>query len=62
MDAKKNKNGYPSGERHHRARFTDHEIELVRQLRADGMKIGDIARKMEMARSHVWRVLHYVNR
>lgn len=62
MNAKNRKNGYPRGEKHHQAKYTDHEIELVRQLRADGLKIGEIARKMEMARSHVWRVLNYVNR
>lgn len=38
-------NGNRVGQSHHRARFTDHEIDLMRDLRDDGMTMREIAEK-----------------
>lgn len=48
-----NDRGHTVGEEHHRARLTDHDIELVRALRAEGMGIVAIAAKFEVAFSTV---------
>ena len=47
---------------HHRAKFTDHEIETMRQLREAGMSYGEIARKFDAAKSYVWRVVKFLDR
>lgn len=44
-----NELGYRVGEDHHRAKFTDHEIEQMRKLRDDGMPYARIACVMECA-------------
>lgn len=41
------------GERHHRAKFSDHEVYLMRELRDEGMKLSEIAEKFETAKSTV---------
>lgn len=48
--------GNPIGEHHARACYTDREIELVRELWAEGMTKTEIARKMEMPKSTVWAI------
>ncbi len=45
--------GMVIGQDHHRARFTDHDIDLIRELRADGMKLSDIADKFETSKGRV---------
>lgn len=47
------------GQEHGRAKFTNHEIELMRQLYESGVNCAEIARRMETARSWVWKVVHY---
>lgn len=44
-----NDRGHVVGQDHHRAKLTDHEVGLVLELRADGMKIRDIAGKMDVS-------------
>lgn len=46
------------GQYHHRAVWTDAEIEDVFSLADQGMSATEIARKMDMPRSTVWAVLH----
>lgn len=46
------------GQYHHRAVWTDAEIESVFALADQGMTVSEIARKMEMPRSTVWAVVH----
>lgn len=46
------------GQYHSRARYTDDEIELVFALHDQGMRVVDIAEKMEMPRSTVWAIVH----
>lgn len=48
-----NNSGLRIGEDHPKARYTNHEIELVQQLRDQGHSYGEIARKMEMPKSTV---------
>lgn len=51
-----------TGQRHHNAEYTDREIELVRQLYADGMRQVEIARRMEMAKSTVSMIVRFLRR
>lgn len=55
----KNQMRVKRGQFHHRAKFTDHEIELMRQMHDAGINCAEIARRMETARSWVWKVVHY---
>lgn len=48
-----NESGLPIGEDHPKARYTNHEIELVLQMRDQGASYGEIAQKMEMPKSTV---------
>ncbi len=45
-----NERGYTIGERHHRAKLTDHEVELIAQLLDDGMSERPVAHKFEISR------------
>lgn len=49
-----NDRGHVVGEDHHRARFTDHEVWLMRELRAAGLTYPAIAEKFE---SNKWTVM-----
>lgn len=60
--AKRNENGYRIGDSHHNARLTDHEIELMRQLRAEGMKVRELARKFGVSKGYVSKVVAYLIR
>ena len=44
------------GEGHQNSKYTDHEVDLVRRLRDDGMPYRRIARKMDMPLSTVWAI------
>lgn len=46
------------GQYHHRAVWTDAEIDEVFALADQGLTVSAIARKMEMPRSTVWAVVH----
>jgi DNA-binding NarL/FixJ family response regulator len=50
--------GYVVGENHHRAKRTDHEVDLALELVADGMSQRQVAEKMEVSR---WTVRRWVN-
>lgn len=41
------------GEKHHRAKFSDHEVWLMRELRDGGMPLSEIAEKFETVKSTV---------
>jgi DNA-binding NarL/FixJ family response regulator len=45
--------GYPIGQDHHRAKFSDHEIELMIELARDGMPYRLIAEKFETTKGTV---------
>jgi transposase len=44
-----NDDGHVVGEDHHRAKLTDHEIWLIHELRAEGMRRREIAEKFEVS-------------
>jgi DNA-binding NarL/FixJ family response regulator len=48
-----NERGYVVGEQHHRAKLTDHEVDLVLELVDQGMPPGEVARKFDISRRTV---------
>lgn len=48
-----NENGSRVGETHHRARLTDHDVDLIRELRDEGLTYQNIADKFEVSKSTV---------
>lgn len=48
-----NDRGYRVGQDHHRAKFTDHEVEQMRRLHDGGMSLYRIAKIMETNESTV---------
>lgn len=51
-----NDSGHRIGESHPRAKLTDHEVDLLVQLREEGMGVNELAEKFEVHRTHVWRI------
>ena len=51
-----------SGQMHWRAKLTDREVELMRQLHDDGMRVTEIAIKFGVSKSHVSRITRYLSR
>ena len=54
--------GWRVGESHHRAKLTDHEVELIRLLREGGMKLKEIARKFECTPENISQIVNYKTR
>ena len=52
-----NQAGRVIGENHHRARLSDQDVELIRELRAAGLSLAQIAQKFEIARSTVYDIV-----
>ncbi|MDO5531053.1 hypothetical protein [Sutterella sp.] len=48
----------PLGQYHHRAKYTDEEVEEVFMLADAGFRLADICLKVEMPKSTVWAILH----
>lgn len=46
------------GQDHPRAVLDDHEVELVHRLREAGLTLAEIARKMEVSKGCVWKIVH----
>lgn len=46
-----NERGHVVGEDHPRAVLTDHEVNLMQQLREEGYSLGWLARKFEVSKS-----------
>ena len=59
---KRNELGYRIGDNHHRSRLTDHEVELLRQLGADGMKVKELAKKFDISKGQASKILRHVQR
>lgn len=55
-------NGWRVGETHHRAKLTDHDVELMRVLHDGGMNCSEIARKFDCARTTVSSIVNYRHR
>ncbi|WP_162615294.1 helix-turn-helix domain-containing protein [Saezia sanguinis] len=58
MELQYNDRGYRIGQSHHKARLTDRDVELIFELREQGMTIVSIAERMECGRTTVWKILH----
>ncbi len=50
------------GETHGMARLSDHEIELIRQLKEQGMPAAEIAGKFEVSKRYVYKLVNYERR
>ncbi len=50
------------GESHGRAKLSDHEIDLVRQLKEEGMPAKEIAEKMEISKRYVYKLANFERR
>lgn len=50
------------GETHGRAKLGDHEIDLVHQLKEEGMSSTEIADKMEISRRYVYNLANFERR
>lgn len=46
------------GESHPGAVLTDHEVELVHSLYDDKITIAEIARKFEVTKGCIWKIVH----
>lgn len=61
-NSQKSASGYRRGGRHHNARLTDHEVETIRQLYADGMRATAIARKFGVTKGYLSKLLRHLAR
>ncbi len=59
---KKRKRGYRRGDGHHNATLSDHEIELIRQLRDEGMPLTLLAAKFRVSKGYMSKVCRYLAR
>lgn len=57
-----NDGGYRIGETHHRAVLTDHEVDLLRELREEGFSYDWLAEKFEISIWTVGRICRYERR
>ncbi|WP_416143472.1 helix-turn-helix domain-containing protein [Oxalobacter formigenes] len=51
-----------NGQLHHRAKLTDHDVELIRQLRETGMPYRIIAQKFDVTYGTVGRLCRFERR
>ncbi len=49
-------------ESHGMAKLSDHEIDLVRQLKEEGMPAAAIAEKFEVSKRYVYKLVNYERR
>ena len=55
--------GRPIGEDHHRAKLSDHDVELMRQMYEEGMaSYGQLAVMFECSKGQVWGIVNYTER
>lgn len=54
--------GISCGQDHHRAKLTDHEVELIRQLHEDGLSYGQLADKFGVNKATVADICKYRRR
>lgn len=57
-----NDRGQRIGESHPRAVLTDHEVELLIELRSEGYSYRWLAEKFEITKMHAWRICMGVKR
>ena len=54
--------GHRVGESHNRAKLTDHDVELIRQLHEGGMKQIVIAKKFDCSPANISEIVNYRHR
>lgn len=54
--------GQRVGQDHPMATLTDHEVELIRQLRADGMRYAELAKRFEVSKSSIAMICRFERR
>lgn len=57
-----NDRGQPVGEDHPGTRLTDHEVELIRELHAQGMSYNRLAEKFDAAKSTIQAICQFKRR
>jgi len=57
-----NEHGRRIGQYHHQAKLTDHEIELIHELREEGLSVRKIAIAMECSHAQVWNIISGISR
>jgi DNA invertase Pin-like site-specific DNA recombinase len=62
MAQKRTSDNYKRGEDHPLAKFSNHEIELIRQLRDDGFSYGEIAKKFDTSKSTIQHICTFKRR
>lgn len=53
-----NERGYRIGQYHHRAKLSDHDVNLIFQLREDGFTLEKIAHYMDCGKTTIWKILN----
>ena len=53
-----NEAGHPVGMGHHNTKLTDHEVDLIHELRETGMSLQQIAVKFNVKKPCIWKILH----
>lgn len=51
-----------AGQHHHRAKLTDHDVELIRQLHDDGIGYLVLAKKFEVSQHTIGRICRFERR
>lgn len=54
--------GKRCGESHGRAKLTDHEVDLIFELREGGMSAKEIAVKFDISKRYVYKLLNHERR
>lgn len=52
-----NDRGCRIGETHPRAKLSDHDVDLVFELRDSGMTLAAIAEKLDVTKGTVWKII-----
>ena len=48
-----NEKGHRIGESHHRAKLSDHDVDLIRALRDEGLTYASIAKKFDVSKETI---------
>lgn len=55
--------GRPIGEDHHRAKLSDHDVEVMRQMYEEGMaSYGQLAQIFGVSKTHAWGIVNCFER
>lgn len=57
-----NERGLRVGQDHQRAKLTDHDVELMRQMREEGSTYAALATMFEVSKSTAYGICHHMKR